>query len=74
MNLEDSYYIDPTQKDRGMISFTCKHHPTLRWETKNIAPLGCRRIFFSSNEDECNCPASDLIIIPNVLILSEYVP
>jgi len=48
------------------IALTCKNHPQLRWSTKNIAPIGCRSIFFNLGMDrnmrqECNCPASDLI-------------
>ena len=50
------------------IALTCKNHPELRWSTKNIAPIGCRTIFFSlfgeGAQPECNCPAKDLIVIP----------
>lgn len=73
MNLEDRYYIDPAQKDKGMITLTCNNHPTLWWTTKNIAPLGCRTIFFfcKNNEVECSCPNSALRIVPDISIL-EY--
>lgn len=48
------------------VTLTCKSHPNLRWSTKNIAPIGCRRIFFDlmgecRGQQECSCPASDLI-------------
>ena len=28
------------------IDLTCVHHPHLLWNTKNIAPIGARNIFF----------------------------
>lgn len=47
------------------IELTCRNHPHLRWQTKNIAPLGCRKIFFDlfhiCNEAECDCPMNQLI-------------
>lgn len=48
------------------VTLTCKNHPALRWSTKNIAPIGSRRIFFDlmnecTGQYECDCPASDLI-------------
>lgn len=57
------------------INLTCRNHPNLRWSTKNIAPLGCRSIFYWGTkeqhdehsfvrEPECSCPASDLILAP----------
>ena len=69
MNLEDSYYIDPTNKDENHVVLTCKNHPTLRWCTKNIAPIGCRHVFFNNLScnpkmgNECSCPTSDLILL-----------
>lgn len=47
------------------IALTCVNHPDLRWSTKNIAPIGCRAIFFNLHgvRDmliECNCPLGDL--------------
>lgn len=46
------------------VGLYCVNHPKLRWSTKNIAPIGCRSIFFDlfgeSREPECSCPASDL--------------
>lgn len=63
--LEDSYYIDPARAEQGnMVPLTCVNHPELRWSTKNIAPIGCRRIFFDSQAIECSCPASDLRVVP----------
>ena len=51
------------------IALTCKNHPDLRWSTKNIAPIGCRHIYFDLMGDtpgcECDCPASDLIPVDN---------
>lgn len=48
------------------IALTCRNHPHLRWSTKNIAPIGCRSIFFdimreTPTERECDCPLRDLI-------------
>ena len=44
------------------IQLSCKNHLQLRWSTKNIAPLGCRTIFFDlaidGTEGECGCKAS----------------
>ena len=50
------------------IALTCKNHPDLRWSNKNIAPLGCRKIFFNlMNEPmgpECDCHFEELVVIP----------
>lgn len=53
------------------IPLRCKNHPHLRWSAKNIAPLGCRSIFFDlwmeaaqRGEQECSCPLSDLEPVP----------
>jgi len=46
------------------IPLRCKNHPNLRWSTKNIAPIGARSIFYSSDSPECSCPACDLEIVP----------
>ena len=45
------------------ISLTCVNHRHLRWNTKNIAPIGCRMLFFFSAMDdvECDCPLRDLV-------------
>jgi hypothetical protein len=48
------------------IGFSCKNHPNKRWSTKNIAPLGCRSIFYNLHADkgmgpECACAMSDLV-------------
>lgn len=46
------------------VTLTCTHHPQLTWSTKNIAPIGCRTIFFNlsrtATEPECSCPVHDL--------------
>jgi hypothetical protein len=47
------------------IALHCVNHPELRWSTKNIAPLGCRTIFYNLHgvrgmPHECDCPLSDL--------------
>lgn len=47
------------------IALTCVNHPDKRWSTKNISPIGCRRIFWNLfNEggmgQECDCELSDL--------------
>jgi hypothetical protein len=48
------------------IDLRCKNHPELgaAWSTKNIAPIGSRRIFFDLlgviRKPECACPLSTL--------------
>jgi hypothetical protein len=47
------------------IALTCVNHPDKRWSTKNIAPLGCRTIFYNLHGvrdmgEECDCSARDL--------------
>lgn len=46
------------------VTLVCVNHPELEWQAKNIAPLGCRTIFFDlfnkSRRGECRCPLSDL--------------
>lgn len=54
------------------IALTCRNHPELRWSTKNIMFIGARSIFFdllgqNPTTQECACPASDLIVAPEVL-------
>lgn len=50
------------------IALRCKNHPDLRWSTKNIAPIGCRTIFYNLHGDamppECDCPLSALEPVP----------
>lgn len=49
------------------IALTCKNHPNMFWNTKNIAPIGARSIFYSpqnikvAGENECACSIHDLI-------------
>lgn len=55
------------------IPLTCRKHPKLRWNTKNIAPIGCRTLFFTGEvkEDgtrdtwarECECSVLELVPI-----------
>lgn len=50
------------------VGLTCVNHPHLRWSTKNIAPIGCRTIFYNGAADgtyshECNCRLSDLRLV-----------
>jgi len=47
------------------IALKCANHPDKRWSTKNIAPIGCRTIFYNLYSvqgmgPECDCPASCL--------------
>lgn len=47
------------------IALTCVNHPDKRWSTKNIAPIGCRTIFYNLHAvpdmgPECNCSIRDL--------------
>jgi hypothetical protein len=46
------------------IPLRCINHSWLRWHTKNISPLGCRNIFYASDEPECTCPGHDLRPVP----------
>lgn len=54
----------------SMVELQCKNHPKLRWHTKNIAPIGCRSLFFNLDCDpamgfkECPCPLNALIPVP----------
>ena len=59
-----------TKAEHGVqIRLTCRNHIDLRWSTKNIAPIGCRTIFYNLMGDqpagraapECSCPACDLV-------------
>ncbi len=49
------------------INLRCVNHPDqgAAWSTKNIAPIGCRRIFFdlygTAQTPECDCPLSKLV-------------
>ena len=45
------------------ITLTCVNHPHLRWTTKNIAPLGCRTIFYTSKGSECECKMDKLRVV-----------
>jgi len=53
------------------IDLCCKNHPNLRWSTKNIAPIGCRKIFFDlmrklpADTQECECSINELIPVNN---------
>jgi hypothetical protein len=47
------------------IDLTCVHHPSKRWSTKNIAPIGARSIFYNLDMvpgmgPECSCSGRDL--------------
>lgn len=50
------------------VELTCKNHPHLRWSTKNIAPIGCRKIFFDLMGQhlgpECDCSLKNLVVVP----------
>jgi len=67
--------IVPTRPYGEHIVLTCRNHPDLRWTTKNIAPLGCRSLFYWGNkeqhethdfvrEPECPCSIRDLVLSP----------
>lgn len=59
--------IDPNVDPTGKVTLTCRNHPALRWRTKNIGWIGARSIFFDGNPfdgSECDCPASDLLLVP----------
>lgn len=59
-----------TTADYGRhIALRCKNHPNQRWSTKNIAPIGCRTVFYNLDGNpamgpECNCSARDLEPVP----------
>ena len=53
------------------IKLYCRNHPNKAWSTKNIAPLGCRTIFYNLRNvggmgPECDCAMSDLRVSPSV--------
>lgn len=60
-NLENSYYIDPSNKDKNFVTLKCHNHPELKWHTKNIAPIGCRTIYSNQNQ-ECDCSVYKLVL------------
>lgn len=50
-----------------MIRFCCKNHEGKQWFSKNISPLGCRRIFYNLywNPEmgmECDCAIGDMYV------------
>jgi hypothetical protein len=60
--------INPTKAYGEHINLTCRNHPSKRWSTKNIAPLGSRTIFYNLYDEpnmgnECSCPLSALVIV-----------
>ena len=59
--------LSPLAEYGQHIQLSCKNHLQLRWSTKNIAPLGCRTIFFDvmgkSKEPECDCEFETLIVL-----------
>lgn len=40
------------------IALYCRNHPDKRWSTKNIAPLGCRTIFYCGTMADGKCDGS----------------
>jgi hypothetical protein len=57
--------IDPSQPWGQHIKLTCKNHPDMTWHTKNISYIGARSIFYTGEwGTECDCPASDLVVVP----------
>jgi hypothetical protein len=43
------------------IALACKNHPDQKYTSKNIAPIGCRSLFYRTYEKtECSCPVTDL--------------
>lgn len=58
--------ITTTAEYGAHVALTCRNHPGKRWSTKNIAPLGCRSIFYNLMDEpgmgpECSCSGRDLI-------------
>lgn len=57
------------------IPLKCKNHPHLRWSTKNIAPLGCRSVFYDlfhvMEEPECECSLGCLVPLTEEEALGE---
>lgn len=64
--LQRLHTIDPSRPYGQHILLTCKHHPDLRWSTKNIDGIGARSIFFQhqDGQTECSCSGRDLILAP----------
>lgn len=50
----------------ALIMVRCKNHLNLRWFTKNIAPLGSRRLYECAREGRylCACTFRDLEPVP----------
>ena len=59
--------IDSYKPYSQQIELTCKNHKHLVWQTKNIAPIGARRIFFDlfgvTGKLECDCSMSELELL-----------
>ena len=59
--------IDERAEYGQHIALTCVNHPDLRWSTKNIAPIGCRTIFFNLHGvamgRECDCSVGALRVL-----------
>ena len=58
------------------IALRCRHHPDLRWSTKNIGSIGARSIFYcgairdgkcNNAVPECTCSGDDLEPCPEEL-------
>lgn len=58
--------IVKTEPRGQQIGLCCVNHPDKRWMTKNIAPIGCRTLFYNLMDNapdsgpECDCPLSAL--------------
>lgn len=58
--------IDPEQPYGQHIALTCRNHPELRWNTKNIGWIGARSIFYGGNPfdgSECPCSIRELVVV-----------
>lgn len=67
--LQANNTIDPRYRYGAHIDLTCRLHPHLTWNTKNIDYIGARTIFFRGWDKgltECQCSLRHLIPVANL--------
>ena len=63
MSLSDGRITDKAEYGQP-IELACQNHPELRWGTKNIDGIGCRTIFYlTEDQPECDCSIRNLYVV-----------
>lgn len=75
MSNEIDFRIDNSIPYGEALALTCRNHPNLRWQTKNIDWIGARSIFFLGGVDEegNKVRADDRMGIIHSIIGTKYV-